>query len=53
LHKFNFSNNKINIIKGADPKNFGKKFTPQEMEKYLDPFGFLGADECKIQFTIN
>lgn len=41
----NFSD-KISIVKGGDVKNFGKKFSPQEMEKYLDPFGFLAIDEC-------
>jgi len=50
LQKYNFSDEKIKIIKGLDPKNFGKKFSPQEMEKYLDPFGFLGPEECKFYF---
>jgi hypothetical protein len=48
IRNFNFTNKenpngKVNIIRlgNDDYKNFSKKFTPQEMEKYLDPYGFL------------
>jgi hypothetical protein len=30
-----------------DIKNFGKKFSNAEKEKYMDPFGFLNSNECK------
>jgi hypothetical protein len=40
---------KIEFVKiGGDLKQFGKKFSPAEMEKFMDPFGFLGPQDCKI-----
>lgn len=47
----NFSENikntesKIDIIKVGDVKNFGKKFSKEEVQKYLDPFGFLDTND--------
>ena len=40
-------NDKIKVIKVTDSnvKQFGKGFTQAEVEKYLDPFGFLNKDE--------
>jgi hypothetical protein len=34
---------KIDIVKQGDIR--GKKFTKEEVEKYLDPFGFLDTNE--------
>lgn len=42
-----FSDSKLKIVKvtSADVKNFQKDFSPQELEKYLDPYGFLNPEE--------
>mmetsp|Transcript_641 Transcript_641/g.639 ORF Transcript_641/g.639 Transcript_641/m.639 type:complete len:151 (+) Transcript_641:7-459(+) len=34
---------KVKVIKlgNEDYRNLGRKFSPQEVEKYLDPFGFI------------
>jgi hypothetical protein len=37
--------NKVEIKKQGDV--LGKKFTKEEVEKYLDPFGFLDTNEYK------
>lgn len=36
---------KINSIKVNDVKSFGRKFSKEEIHKYLDPYGFLNKDE--------
>lgn len=53
LHVFNvkfFSEKGENIkfVKVDDIKNFGRKFSEDEMKKYLDPFGFLAPNESKF-----
>jgi hypothetical protein len=52
IFKFNFSNtnndNKVSYVKVNDLKGFGKKFSEDEVQKYLDPFGFLGPNECNF-----
>jgi hypothetical protein len=58
LHKsikvgYNFTSNEkqeesIKFVKLDNLKGFGKKFSDEEMKKYLDPFGFLTPNECKF-----
>ena len=36
---------KIEIKKVGDVKNIGKVFSKEEVEKYLDPFGFLDTNQ--------
>jgi hypothetical protein len=45
IKKFSEKNSNIEIIKVGDVKNFGKKFSKEEVEKYLDPFGFLDTND--------
>lgn len=54
--KFTFSNtnkndNNASYVKANDIKGFGKKFTDDEVKTYLDPFGFLGPNECMFIFN--
>jgi hypothetical protein len=37
-------------VKTGDLKSFGKEFSKGEIENYLDPFGFLNANERKAFF---
>lgn len=43
------NNSNINVIKAtsSDIKNFKKNFTKEELEKFLDPYGFLNSDYNK------
>src|SRR4051794_14962657 len=38
--KINYKN--VNLV---DVKGFGRKFSEAELKKYLDPYGFLSADQ--------
>jgi hypothetical protein len=37
---------KISFVNVKDIKGFGKKFTDDEVKKFLDPYGFLSPNQC-------
>ena len=43
-------------VDSSNVKNFGRNFTKTEMEKYLDPYGFLNKEEMEAidkKITVN
>jgi hypothetical protein len=46
-------NDNIEYVKVTDDvKNFGKKFSKEEVEKFLDPYGFLEGEGSILKLFI-
>ncbi len=56
FQKFQFTDNnnsnKVKYVNVNDVKSFGKKFSEEEMKKYLDPYGFLNSTKGIINLLI-